>query len=199
MEKMSEADKQKLTQQIMAQAMKQTAPRPIEETPEVLDAMRVVSEVNSMISAGKRSDEDFLKYKLAHQNRISKLMSDISAEFGNEMAKMGTATSAGGVCRAAFAKKGASTMALIGQEYPTLRDEWEKEVALWKARLAPLAEPLRKANYGIDANDPSIKQALGQAQSLILGTFQRLLGDEAAVWAQGADTYGSGLMAAAVK
>ena len=201
-EEMSEADKQKIAAQMMAQAMKQSQPREIHETTEIMDAMRVYDEVTGRISQEKRSDEEFTKYKMDHQMRIQNRLQEINDQYSREVeaaGKIGNDKAQEAALKAAIRKKGKAEVALIEQEYPSLGKEWEQEVAQWKGRLASLADALKKANYGLDAKDPSMKQALGQAQSLIFGTFQTLLGNESSVWSQGANTYYAGKLAAETK
>jgi len=200
MESMSEEQKMKVAME-MAKGM-QTGPRAIHESPEVMNAFREFGELNDLLSQEQNSDLKYRQYD--REGPLNKKFSEMDARTNKIICEKFPAHCEG-IGQSSFSdakqqadRVGAYRMllqnwneknSLFDKELVAARSDLAKRASLWKKRLGPFNDALRKANFGADAKDPSILQTLGSGQQRILGGMEELAWSSGQVWASAAALY----------
>jgi hypothetical protein len=200
MEKMSEEEKMKVAMEMMKGM--QAGPREIHESPEVMNAVREFDELNTVLAQEQNND---LKYSMNDRmGPLNKKFSEmderthkmICEKFPSYCEEIGISSFSDAKREADNA--GASKMlrqnwneknSLFDKELIVVRGDLAKRVTLWKTRLTPFNEALRKASFGADAKDQAMIQILSNGQQRILGGIQELATSSNRVWAFAAGLY----------
>jgi hypothetical protein len=201
MEKMNDEERMKAAME-MAKGM-QVGVREIHESPEVMNAVREFSELNSLLAQEQMND---LRYR--QQDRmgpLSKRFSEMDARTNKVLCENfpsyceeGGQTSFSDERRKAD-NAGAFRMllqnwneknTLLDKELIAIRSELAKRAAQWKTRLGPFNSALRNANFGADAKDQTSIQALSSGQQQILGGMDELAQSSNQIWTYSAALYG---------
>jgi hypothetical protein len=200
MEKMSEAEKMKMAMEMMKGM--QARPRAIHESPEVMNAFREFGQLNELLSQEQNNDLQYqlndrfgpLNKKFSEMDeRIHKM---VCLKFPSYCEDMGLSSFT--EQRRAADNAGAFKMLqenwneknkLFEKESIVLRDDQEKRATLWKKRLGPFNDALRKANFGAEVKDQAIIQAFSNGQQRIIAGVEELASSSKQVWAFAAALY----------